>query len=92
MNMPDAPIEPAAEDEAGKPRSGRLGVTLIVVSGVLWLALFAIPFLQLTLGQKTTLGAGVFLVVQITWWTGVTLVGPTAMQNLKRWFRGKKGT
>lgn len=92
MTPPDTPIEPADEDQVDlpKPRSSRLGIILILVSGVLWLSLFAIPFLQLTTGQKTALAAGVFAAVQVTWWTGVTLSGPAAIQNMKDWFRGRR--
>ena len=39
----------------GRDRSrvaARVGVVLILLSGVLWFSLFAIPFLRLTVGQK----------------------------------------
>jgi hypothetical protein len=85
--------EPAVEDDATpetppRPVPVRFGVALIVVSGVLWFSLFAIPFLSLTLGQKTALGGAVFVGVQITWWSGVALAGPRVVKSLTGWFRG----
>lgn len=95
MTASDLTIKPASDDQMGrpaKPGSSRLGIVLIIVSGVLWLSLFVIPFLQLTPGQKTAVGVGVFVAVQVTWWTGVSLSGPAVMRNLKNRFGGKNRT
>ena len=77
----------AAPDRPHRPMMIRLGVGLILVSGVLWFSLFAIPFLPLTIGQKTGLGAAVFAGVQIAWWSGAALAGPTVVQKLTGWLR-----
>ncbi len=79
--------ESTTDEQRAKPYYVCFGATLIVVSGILWFSLFAIPFLQLTLSQKAALASGVFLGVQIAWWTGAALVGPTVVRDLTAWFR-----
>ena len=70
----------------------RIGIALILLSGMLWFSLFAIPFLPLTLGQKAALAGADFVGVQIAWWTGAALVGPRTLTRLKSWLRGRKKT
>ena len=65
----------------------RLGVALIVLSGILWFSLFAIPFLPMTVAGKASLGTAVFVGVQIAWWAGAALVGPEAVNKMKSWFK-----
>ncbi|MEM7011765.1 MAG: transporter suffix domain-containing protein [Verrucomicrobiota bacterium] len=64
----------------------RIGIVLIVLSCVLWFSLFAIPFLPLTVAQKTGVGAAVFVAVQIAWWSGAALTGPGVVRKMKAWF------
>ncbi|MEO2019251.1 MAG: hypothetical protein ABGZ53_33370 [Fuerstiella sp.] len=79
----DGSISPARR----RPIRTQFGVGLMVGSGVLWFALFAIPFLPLTTWQKTVLGGVVFAAVQVTWWSGVALAGPRMFGKLTGWFR-----
>jgi hypothetical protein len=75
------------ESTVGKITKVRLGVALILVSGILWFSLFAVPFLPLTVGQKTVLGGSLFVGVQLAWWSGAALAGPQMIQKLTGWFR-----
>jgi hypothetical protein len=70
--------------------TARIGIALILLSGVLWFSLFAIPFLPLTVGQKAALAGADFVGVQIAWWTGAALAGPTTVARLWGWCRRKK--
>ena len=70
----------------------RIGIALILLSGILWFSLFAIPFLPLTLGQKAALAGADFVGVQIAWWTGAALVGPQTVARLKSWCGIRKKT
>ncbi len=91
----DSMTQTNANASPGRPQQPiliRLGVGLILVSGVLWFSLFAIPFLSLTVGQKTGLGAAVFAGVQIAWWSGAALAGPAVVRKLTGWFRRSKET
>jgi len=65
----------------------RLGIALIVLSCVLWLALFAIPFLPLDVAQKSVLGFSVFVAVQVAWWGGAAIAGPAFVGRLMAAFR-----
>ena len=70
----------------------KLGIALILLSGVLWFSLFAIPFLPLTVGQKAGMAAADFVGVQIAWWSGAALAGPSTVKRIWGWFRrGKSG-
>jgi len=68
----------------------RLGIALILLSGVMWFFLFAIPFLPLTMAEKATLAGVDFIGVQIAWWVGAALVGPQTVSRIKSWFKRKK--
>jgi len=70
--------------------AARIGIVLILLSGVLWFSLFAIPFLPLTLGEKAALAAADFVGVQVAWWTGAALVGPHTVTRLRSWFGRQK--
>jgi hypothetical protein len=70
--------------------AARVGFVLIMLSGVLWFSLFAIPWLPLTVAVKAVLAGGVFLGVQVAWWSGAALVGPRTIARLKAWFGKKK--
>ena len=74
-----------------RPKQLRLwiGVSLIILSGVFWFSLFAVPFLPLSLAQKTTIGIFLFAGVQAAWWIGAAFVGPQAIKKLLSWFRRK---
>lgn len=67
-----------------------IGIGLIVLSGLMWFFLFAIPFLPLTVTQRAVLAAGDFVGVQIAWWTGAVLAGPQTVRHIKAWFGKKK--
>jgi len=75
--------------DKGSP-AARIGVALILLSGMLWFSLFAIPFLPLTVGQKAALAGAVFVGVQIAWWSGAALVGPQTITRLKSWCGRRK--
>lgn len=87
---PKATSDQAPSQRGRRPTLIRLGIALILVSGVFWFSLFAIPFLPLTVGQKAALGGGVFAGVQIFWWSGAALAGPAVVQKLTGWFRRKR--
>ena len=63
---------PAAKNR----RLSQAGVVLILLSGACWFSMIAVPFTSLTIGQKTFVAGGLFVAVQVTWWTGAALAGP----------------
>ena len=76
--------EPAAKSSN---RWARLGIILILLSGVLWAPLPVIPFLSLGTGQKVVLASVLFTGVQIAWWVGAGLAGPKAVRAIRGWLR-----
>jgi hypothetical protein len=68
----------------------KLGIFLILLSGVFWFSLFAIPFLPLTLVQKSALAGADFIAVQVAWWSGAALAGPQAVARIRSRFGRKK--
>ncbi len=92
--MPDSDAALSSELSSGGPDRGktafRIGIALILFSCVLWFSLFAIPFLPLTVGQRTVSAAAVFVAVQITWWSGAAFVGPKTVARLWPWRRKAK--
>ncbi len=70
--------------------AARIGIALILLSGLLWFSLFAIPFLPLTVGQKAALAGADFVGVQIAWWTGAALAGPQTVARLWSWCGRRK--
>ncbi|QPC45595.1 transporter suffix domain-containing protein [Mangrovibacillus cuniculi] len=64
----------------------RTGITLIVLSTVLWILLVVIPFLPLTNHQKA-LGISLsLLVAEIFFWIGAILVGKEVAGKMRRFF------
>jgi hypothetical protein len=78
--------------QSARGTAAKTGIALILFSGVLWFSLFAIPFLPLTIGQKTALAAADFAGVQIAWWVGAALAGPALVAKLESRFRKRKPT
>jgi hypothetical protein len=72
--------------------AAKIGVMLILLSGVLWFSLFAIPFLPLTIGQKAALAGANFVAVQFAWWIGAALAGPELVARLRSRFQKRKTT
>lgn len=81
-------VMPQSEPELNSDRirhrkiRSRIGIALILISGVLWFSLFAIPFLPLTVGQKAAFAGTLFVAVQIAWWAGAALAGPQLVSRL----------
>ena len=96
MTDQNSPQESDSDVDLVKPAAGgtaaKIGVGLILLSGVLWFSLFAIPFLPLTIGQKAALAGADFVGVQIAWWVGAALAGPELVAKLKSWFKRRKNS
>lgn len=77
-------------DTPAPGRYMRIGIALILLSGLLWFSLFAIPFLPLETGHKALLAGAVFIGVQIAWWIGAALAGPRFVRKVTGWMRRNK--
>lgn len=61
----------------------RAGIVLIVLSGVFWFSIFAVPFTSFSTTHKALLAGTLFAAVQMAWWTGAAMVGPAAINSIK---------
>ena len=68
-----------------KPQNSRqwLGVVLLILSSLAYMALPVIPFLELSLAQKSQWAGTLYLFSAVTWWACLPLLGKEFMQ----WFR-----
>lgn len=89
MNRTNRPETNTHETSPASSRRSRLGIMLIVLSGVFWFSIFAVPFAPLTIGQKSIFAGGLFAAVQVSWWTGAALAGPQVVGVIKGWFARK---
>ena len=83
----------AEQDEktkSPKPWLFRLGVFLVLLSGVCFFTMLSVPFFPIGDGQKAVLGGGLFIGMQIAWWTGAACVGPAAVKKMSAWFKRPK--
>lgn len=68
----------------------KLGLFLIVVSFLPWLAIaFVLPWLPLTLAQKTVLVPVLLGLAEVLFWPGVLIVGKETAQRYKQFFSFK---
>lgn len=88
MNSPSPDSE--AEPRCPKPWLFRLGIVLILLSGVCFFTMLSVPFFPLSDGKKAMLGGGLFVGMQVTWWTGAACVGPAAVKKMSGWFKRSK--
>ena len=74
----------------------KLGILLILLSGVAFALIFIIPFLKIE-NKLKVMGSGVaFVTMEVLFWVGGILIGKELFSkyksylNPRQWFRGKK--
>lgn len=65
----------------------RIGILFLIISSILWLFLPAIPFLPLTIVQKTAVAAATLVLAEIVGWAGVVFAGPEAVKRIRSCWR-----
>jgi hypothetical protein len=74
----------------------RLGIFLMILSVILFLSLPVVPFLAIDNKTKITASTIIFILAEITFWSGGLLVGKELFSkyksyfNPKNWFNKKK--
>lgn len=74
----------------------KLGIALILLSGVAFAAMLLIPFLNLENRYKIIGSSAAFVAMEVLFWTGGLLVGKELFKKYKsyldprNWFRKKK--
>ena len=98
MNRPCSFVkasDPSSSSSTKEPRSPkpwlfRLGVFLILLSGVFFFVMLSVPFFSISDGRKAMLGGGLFVGMQIAWWAGAACVGPAAVKKMSAFFKRTK--
>ncbi len=72
-----------------------IAIALITLSCILFGLIFVIPFLHLSITQKSIMVSALIIGMEITWWIGVALVGKQLIikyikyLNPQSWFSRK---
>ena len=82
MTAPTAPTAPTEPQPEAPALRARIGIGMMLLSGVFWFALLAVPFLPLSVAQKSAAGAGLFIATQAAWWIGAAIAGPATLRRL----------
>lgn len=67
----------------------KLGIVLLVVCVIAFLAIPVVPFLDLESSAKITLSTVLLVIGEITFWTGGLLLGKELFSKYKAWFNPK---
>ena len=76
----------------------KLGLCLMIVCVIAFLAIPVVPFLSIGNGTKITLSTVLFVIGEITFWVGGILLGKELLNkyksriNPKNWFKAKSET
>lgn len=60
-----------------------VGFVLMVLSGVFFFTMLAVPWFPFSTTAKGVLGGLLFILTQSSWWIGVAMVGPAAIKSFK---------
>lgn len=81
-----------------RSRYFKWGIVLLIVCVLAFLAIPVVPFLQIGDGAKVTIAAILFVIGEITFWTGGVLLGKELLAKYKsrlhprNWFKSKSKT
>ncbi len=67
----------------------KLGLSLIIVSFVPWVAIFFVPSLALTLAQKAALVPILVVIAEVIFWLGILIVGKEAATKYRKYLNIK---
>jgi hypothetical protein len=68
-----------------------VGVVLLAISAIAWLAIAALPFLPLAWETRAWLAGMLIIVGEIAFYFGALLLGHRLLAKLKAWARRKTG-
>ncbi|MEI6577733.1 MAG: transporter suffix domain-containing protein [Bacteroidota bacterium] len=68
----------------------RFGIILILMSGIFFGLIFAVPFLPYTIGQKGIITTVLVVCGEIAWWVGVVILGKEVVAKYKKFLDPRK--
>ncbi|MCY7274119.1 MAG: transporter suffix domain-containing protein [Phormidesmis sp. CAN_BIN44] len=63
----------------------KLGIGLILVSFLPWIAVAVVPFLGASIAQKSVLIPVLFVSAELIFWIGILIVGKEVAERYRRW-------
>jgi hypothetical protein len=63
----------------------KLGLFLIIISFLPWLAMAILPFISLSVAQKALLVPALLVFAEVIFWLGALLVGKEVVQRYRRY-------
>ncbi|MDB4412883.1 hypothetical protein OAF56_03035 [Pirellulaceae bacterium] len=63
-----------------------LGTVLILLSGVLFFLMCGLPWIYVWGMNKWLVGMVLYVLVQVAWWIGAAMVGPSAFRRIWTFF------
>jgi hypothetical protein len=64
--------------------NSKLGVILVLISGLLWGAVLAVPFLAATVATKAAIVTSLVVASEAAFWLGILLAGKELAQRYRR--------
>ncbi|WP_310489570.1 transporter suffix domain-containing protein [Chamaesiphon sp. VAR_69_metabat_338] len=64
--------------------NSKLGVLLVLISGLLWVAVLAVPFLAVTVATKAAIVTSLIVTSEVAFWLGILLAGKELAQRYRR--------
>ncbi len=64
-----------------------LGIALLALSTLTWLAVPVIVLLYIAVAEKVAWSGGSYAVSLVTWWLCLLLLGPELMGQFRRWWQ-----
>lgn len=89
MNSELDTTEDASPEPAGRRRlrkRAKIGIVLIILSFLIWFAIFAVPFLPLTGRVKWRVGVVLVICCYSSWFLGLFLAGREVAAPIMAWF------
>jgi hypothetical protein len=80
---------PTEKESASKPKWRTVGITLVVLSFILYGALFLVPFIPVSGAAKVGISTALIVFGEITFWLGGILLGKELISRYKRYFNPK---
>ncbi len=68
----------------GMRANSKLGVLLVLISGLLWVAVLAVPFLAVTVATKAAIVTSLIVTSEVAFWLGILLAGKELAQRYRR--------
>jgi hypothetical protein len=64
--------------------NSKLGVVLVLISCLLWVAVLAVPFLAATVATKAAIATSLLVASEAAFWLGILLAGKELAQRYRR--------